>query len=175
MQLAKHSGNKIILAFVFLTFIATSLFAQTEDPLSKPKVWAALKKNPNSDQMWMRYFEKDLFDLNKEEYEKYKNWKNELLVEYKKIQEEKEITAQKRRDAYFAQRYGKATGELDYEELVQNVYKNFPMIEQYFTEQFKRYGEKYEPYAEKHPDGKFNKTKWVEEQEIRLEDLEINN
>lgn len=71
---------------------------------------------------------------------------------------------------YINRRYGNITADV-YSDLVQNISRNFPMIEQYFEEQFAKYGHEYVYYHVKHPDKSYNKTTWVDEHEAELRKL----
>ncbi|MDW7695188.1 hypothetical protein R9C00_28635 [Flammeovirgaceae bacterium SG7u.111] len=180
MKQRLHTSMVYRIAFIVIIvlFVGTNIhtFAQKlEDPLKKPELWAKLKKQPTNDQYWRAYFEKDLFSLSQEEYKNYNSWKAQLEADYRVLLEKREIAQQKKREEYYAKRWATPPTEDDYEELSHNVYKNFSIIEQYFEEQYKRHGEKYEAYDTKYPEGKFNKIKWVEEHEQALEMLELNN
>lgn len=55
--------------------------------------------------------------------------------------------------------------------LKQNIKQNFVIIEDVYRDIFSEYKIKYEFYHEKHPDGEYSKTKWVEEHEKKLKKL----
>ena len=148
--------------------------AQSEDPLAKPDVWKRLKENPSDEHPWKVYMGKDLFSLTKEEYAQYNKLKSHLLNLKAEENEKRELVMLKRREDYYDKRYGKKIQTEEYEELVQNIFKNFPIIEQYFDEQFKEQGETYKPYSVAHPDGQYSKVKWVEEHELKLLMLKEN-
>lgn len=174
----KNTGS--LLLWVLGLFLSYSLHAQDNtsinDPLEKPTVWEQLEQNPYNDALWTTYFEEDLFSLTKEQYINYNAWKAYLVdLQSKKIEESK-LALLKRREEYLANRYKhkRKLTESDFDELVQNVSKNFPIIEQYFFEQFEALGEKYETYADVHPEKKYNHTKWVEENEEKLMNLRLN-
>ncbi|MEN7550151.1 hypothetical protein AAG747_19685 [Rapidithrix thailandica] len=162
--------------WVWVFLMTISVQAQTaentfeEDPLLKPNIWQQLSDDPYNDDLWMKYFDKDLFNLNSKEYELYTSCRNGLLQKNLAKQRKREEALQKFREEYVQQRYGEKQ-KLDYRELVQNIAKNFPMIEEYFDAQFNVYEIDYLFYDEKHPDGKYNKTKWVEEHETKLQKL----
>ncbi|MBT33987.1 MAG: hypothetical protein CMO01_30360 [Thalassobius sp.] len=176
--------NKPVLSLrliVLCLFISGYAFSQTEsagiliDPLKKPEVWEKLKINPYNDALWTAYFNEDLFTLTKEQYIEYNTWKAQLVEQLSKENEKKELELLKRREEYLANRYSyKKLTESDFEELSQNVSKNFPIIEQYFKEQFEALGESYQSYAEAHPEKEYNHTKWVEENEEKLMNLKMN-
>jgi len=167
---------------VGLLFMNIQLFAQDskvtiDDPLKKPPIWEQLKKSPYNDALWTSYFEQDLFSLTREQYISYNEWKAYLVELKSKEIEAKELELLKRREEYLAKRYShkRKLTESDFDELVQNVSKNFPIIEQYFYEQFEALGEKYELYVEAHPEKKYNQTRWVEEHEEKLLNLKMND
>jgi len=179
MSSIKNSTGQILLWAIGI-LLSYSLHAQDStsinDPLEKPAIWEQLKQNPYNDAFWTTYFEEDLFSLTKEQYINYNAWKAYLVdLKSKKIEEDK-LALLKRREEYLANRYKhkRKLTESDFEELVQNVSKNFPIIEQYFNEQFEALGEKYQSYADVHPENKYNQTKWVEENEEKLMNLRLN-
>ena len=172
--------NKLVLTFTVLLF-SVQVYAQDakvaiEDPLKKPAIWEQLKQSPYNDALWTNYFDQDLFSLTREQYISYNEWKSFLVELQSKEIEAKELELLKRREEYLAERYShkRKLTESDFDALVQNVNKNFPIIEQYFLEQFEALGEKYKSYAEAHPDKNYNQTKWVEENEERLLNLKMN-
>ncbi len=167
----------IILILIGCTHLMSAQTASTEstnDPLSKPEIWSKLEENPYSDNLWSKYFGMDLFTLSKEDYINYNTWKAKLVAVKNAKNEEMELELMKKREDYIAERYNRKLNESDFEELSQNVHKNFDIIEQYFSEQFELYGEKYKSYEEAHPEKEYNKMKWVEENEEALFNLQMN-
>ena len=168
---------KVTIVFLLLSSLA---FCQSEegnidDPLKKPEIWEKLKVNPYNDALWTAYFNEDLFTLTKEQYIDFNAWKVYLVDLQSQENEKKELELLKRREEYLANRYSyKKLTESDFEELVQNVSKNFPIIEQYFKEQFEALGEKYQFYVDVHPEKEYNHTRWVEENEAKLMNLKMN-
>lgn len=169
--------------FITLAFLILSLRLSAQDtkvaivdPLKKPAIWEQLKESPYNDALWTSYFDQDLFSLTREQYINYNEWKSSLVELQSKEIEANELELLKRREEYLAKRYShkRKLTESDFDELVQNVTKNFPIIEQYFLEQFEALGEKYKSYAEVHPDKKYNQTRWVEENEEKLLNLKMN-
>jgi hypothetical protein len=57
---------------------------------------------------------------------------------------------------------------MEADELKENLFENFFLIEDYFADEFKRYGEKYKYYQEAHPKGDYSEDQWIEEQEKKL-------
>lgn len=137
-----------------------------QDPLNKPKIWDKLKADPDDDNLWQAYFGKDLFNLSKEEMGNFKLWKQRLQDEFAT----NEATNESRKLNSRAEAQAAAYAS-EFKRLMENVNRNFMMIEEYFTEKFAQHGEKYITYREKYPDGKYNKTLWVEQQEKRLLEL----
>ncbi|NLR89960.1 hypothetical protein [Flammeovirga agarivorans] len=144
-----------------------------EDPLVKPTIWAKLKEAPTDEHLWEMYFGKNLFDITPEEYQLYEVLKSDLMKVDLGFQNEQE---QARINRTLAQQ---AVTQSDYESWTRNISLNFGQIELYFTERFKSLGSEYVPYHELYPDDEYNLTKWVDEHESRLEELEdlnaINN
>lgn len=174
----KDKGLFFILALLLtnLQLLAQDTKKSIEDPLKKPVIWEQLKESPYDDALWTNYFDQDLFSLTREQYISYNEWKSFLVELQSKEIEANELELLKRREEYLAKRYShkRKLTESDFDELVQNVTKNFPIIEQYFLEQFEALGEKYQSYAEVHPDKKYNQTRWVEENEEKLLNLKMN-
>ncbi|WP_157637851.1 hypothetical protein [Flexithrix dorotheae] len=171
--------KKVITLFVLIgcshfMYGQTASTETTNDPLSKPEIWSKLEENPYSDDLWSKYFGMDLFTLSKEDYINYNTWKAKLVAVKNAKNEERELELMKKREEYIAKRYNRKLNESDFEELSQNVHKNFDIIEQYFSEQYELYGEKYKTYEETHPDKKYNKMKWVEENEEALINFQLN-
>ncbi len=180
LSIITYRINTVILAFA-MVLMGTQLHAQDSattinDPLKKPAIWEQLKQTPYNDALWTAYFDQDLFSLTREQYISYNEWKASLVELQSKEIEAKELELLKRREEYLANRYShkRKLTESDFDALVQNVNKNFPIIEQYFLEQFEALGEKYKSYAEVHPDKKYNQTRWVEENEEKLLNLKMN-
>jgi hypothetical protein len=167
-------GGKKLWLLAALLSLAPQLFGQVtanakvQDPLSKPQIWKTLLERPEDDALWSSYLGEDLFSLDKARYQQYTAWKAQLIEEKKLEEEKKELELVKKRQEYMEKRSGRNYSERDYQELLQNVFKNFSIIEQYFADQFKLHGQQYTWYQQVHPDEKYSKTKWVEEQEQKL-------
>lgn len=141
-----------------------------EDPMGKPEIWKILEQNPNDDAQWEVYFEKDLFSMTKEEYKNFEDLKLHLIKKYQERKDQEELELMKKKEAYLSKRYRSISDET-YRDLTQNIHKNFPIIEEYFTERFEELGDQYVPFAEVYPNGDYNKSKWVDEQEEKLKEL----
>ncbi|GAB4336586.1 MAG: hypothetical protein OHK0038_14890 [Flammeovirgaceae bacterium] len=141
-----------------------------EDPLDKPKEWAAVSNNPKNDKLWEKYFGKDLFSLNKEENLMFNNLKQYLLNKEKAITDKQDYEVMLRKTQSRYKKFENFT-KAQYNELVQNVNKNFPIIEDYFAYQYELLGEKYVTYQDAYPTGEITKQEWIEEQELKIEEL----
>lgn len=140
-----------------------------EDPLVKPQIWKQLKQNPQDEYLWSRYFGKDLFDISIEEYQLYEVLKSDLMNSNKGYQEEMEKAKIERKITQ------QAFSQNDYDEWSQNINLNFSQIEIYFKEKFLAMGSEYVSYYELYPNEEYNLTKWVDEHEARLKELEELN
>ncbi|AZQ60995.1 hypothetical protein EI427_01810 [Flammeovirga pectinis] len=167
----------LITLWVFSTSVSYAQYYDDEelleDPLVKPRIWSQLKQNPTDEYLWSRYFGKDLFDITPDEYQLYEILKNDLMNQDQGYQQELEQAKIERKIAQ--QAYTKN----DYAAWSENISLNFGQIEVYFTEKFDAMGSEYVPYHELYPEEEYNLTKWVDEHEARLEELEeinmINN
>lgn len=140
-----------------------------EDPLVRPDVWKLLKENPQDEYLWSRYFGKDLFDISPEEYQLYEILKSDLMNSNKGYQEEVEMAKIERKLAQ------QSFTQSDYDNWSQNISLNFGQIEIYFSERFSAMGSEYVSYYELYPNEEYNLTKWVDEHEARLKELEELN
>ncbi|MBD0402542.1 hypothetical protein [Flammeovirga sp. EKP202] len=137
-----------------------------EDPLVKPQIWKQLKERPQDEYLWAKYFGKDLFDITPEEYQMYEVLKSDLLNSDKSYQEEIEKAKLERKMAQ------QTFSQSDYDQWTKNISLNFGQIEVYFTERFSAMGSEYVSYYELYPNEDYNLTKWVDEHEARLKELE---
>jgi hypothetical protein len=166
--------------FTSITFLMMLLFnilgvlAQEsnviEDPLDKPNEWAAVASNPNNDKLWEKYFGKDLFSFNKEENLLFNNLKQHLLNKEKAIVDKQNYEVMLRKSQNRYKRFEHFT-QAQYNDLIQNVNKNFPIIEDYFAYQYDLLGEQYVTYQDAYPTGEITKQKWIDEQELKIEEL----
>ena len=145
--------------------IAPAVAGQTvNDPLKKPTIWKRLVDDPKNDNLWQSYFGKDLFELTSDESRNYKKWKSDLVIA-KRNKEQAEtnklLDKYKSGDSYVAK-------SPYLQKLMSNISKNFMLIEDYFDEEFDRYGASYEFYEDKYPKGEYNKVQWIEEHEKKL-------
>lgn len=164
---------KKLFVVVLLTIVSQGIFAQeysdvVEDPLGKPNEWAALATNPQNDKLWEKYFGKDLFSLSREENAMFNQLKQYLLNKEKIEQDKVNYAVLKRKSET---RSFKDFTKEEYNQLIQNVTKNFPIIEDYFAYQYEVLGEKYVKYEDAYPLGEISKQKWVDEQEKKIEEL----
>jgi hypothetical protein len=60
---------------------------------------------------------------------------------------------------------------MEVEDLKENLFENFSLIEDYFSEEFKRYGATYITYKKAHPKGDYSEDQWIEEKEKELLNL----
>ncbi|WP_154657199.1 hypothetical protein [Hugenholtzia roseola] len=60
---------------------------------------------------------------------------------------------------------------MEVEDLKENLFENFFLIEDYFFEEFKRYGASYVTYKKTHPKGDYSEDQWIEEKENELLNL----
>lgn len=161
-------------SFRILLIIAIGLFfstaseaigqSTTNDPLKKPAIWNRLKDYPKSDNLWKAYFGKDLFELDSDEGKNYRLWRAFLISEKTKQEEEeraKILSNYRTEESYVAK-------SPYLQRLMSNINRNFMLIEDFFDEEFDNHGESYEFYEDKHPDGKFNKITWIEQNEKKL-------
>ncbi|MCS6831980.1 MAG: hypothetical protein NZ521_00235 [Flammeovirgaceae bacterium] len=162
-----------IFTLFFLMTMGSRAYAQEisdviEDPLGKPREWAALASNPQNDKLWEKYFGKDLFSLTKEENALFNKLKQHLLNKEKSEQDKVNDALIQRK---IQSRSFRDFTKEEYNALVQNVTKNFPIIEDYFAYQYSLLGEKYVKYEDAYPTGEISKQKWVDEQEKKIEEL----
>lgn len=174
--------NIKILYFLILTsfFNCTLLFSQDyeqpedetlDDPFSKPTLWARLKTTPEDDDLWQKYFGKDLFELSEEEYTYYEQLRNKLIqdnIEWvEEVESKKNIRLQKQRNVISKE-------DPYYLSLLENITRNFAMIELYFYDEFEKYNSEYVTYEEVYPNGDYNKRTWVTENDKRLKELKMS-
>lgn len=129
-----------------------------KDPLGKPDVWKQLLEHPKNNGLWTAYFGKDLFDLTKEEGVQFRTWRSQLIAAL---------------DAPVV-RAEAVEDDPTLNQLTNNISKNFLLIEDYFGSEFKRLGGVYTSFADKYPDGNYNKIVWVEEHEQKLKELRFS-
>lgn len=137
-----------------------------EDPLLKPKIWEQLVDKPTDDRLWQSYFGKDLFELSKEENDKYEEWKAKLSAAKAKREEEMRMKIYERKNKALHK-----PNEFDYDVMVKNPIKNFGLLEDYFAREFKAFDLTYLSYDDKHPEGTYNKIAWIEDMEKKLKQL----
>lgn len=151
---------------------ATEAIAEIEDPFSKPELWAKLNTSPQDDYLWKMYFGKDLFDLTTEQYKMYESLRNHLIAkEEKKNEAMMQKIYQERNNITSEGAIVSLRDDVNYQELVSNVSKNFALIEAFFTQKFEQIGSEYVSYYEMYPNSDYNHTQWVDEHESRLEEL----
>ncbi len=161
-------------------------FVWVEDPNQKPQIWAYLKKNPHDSIAWARYNGMPWSKLTPELRVRTKLimqtlW-GRLKVEQKSnpiktdTQTPKEdFTEILRRPAvrsFIAELEEVMLSEpLEMEELKENPFENFFIIEEYYTEAFKEFSETYMSYNQKYPQGGFSEARWIEEHDKKLRAL----
>ena len=164
-----------IYSFIFILLTVNILIAQDdditkEDPLLKPKIWEQLVDKPTNNHFWQAYFDKDIFELTKEENDKYNEWRIKLSEAKNKRDEEIQMKIYKRKNRFLQQ-----PNEFDYEVMMQNPVKNFELLEDYFIRHFKLFDLTYLPYDDKHPKGSYNKIAWIEDITKKLKELNSGN
>lgn len=58
-------------------------------------------------------------------------------------------------------------------ELKSNILQNFVILEDIYNDRFNEYQVKYVYYSDKHPDGKYDFIKWIDDQDAKLHDLKM--
>jgi hypothetical protein len=147
--------------------VAIGQSSVSEDPLKKPTVWKQLKNYPKNDNLWKSYFGKNLFELNPDEGKKYRLWRAALISEKHKREE----IARRKILANYQTKTSYVAKSPYLQRLMSNINRNFMLIEDFFDEEFDTNGATYEFYEDKHPDGKFSKITWVEQNEKKLIEL----
>lgn len=185
-----------ICLWVSITFFTQEVVAQSRwvnDPYKKPEVWAKLKKNPHNSLAWAEYNGNGWKELSHQEQLTIKLWMQSLWREKLASGEElpeappEKIEAPKipEKDDRFKEllkkpkvvRFLNDLQEVmlaepeEMDELKMNVFENFLIIEEYFSEAFEEYGETYASFAETYPDGGGSEIQWVEAQEKKLRKL----
>lgn len=185
----------------FALFVVSSAFFSQEvaaqsgwvnDPYKKPEVWSKLKKNPHDSVAWAEYNGSGWQDLSHQEQLTIKLWMQSLWREKLASGEElpqepepEEAPKVPEKDDRFKEllkkpkvvRFLNDLQEVmlaepeEMDELKMNVFENFLIIEEYFSEAFEEYGEAYVSFAETYPDGGGSEIQWVEAQEKKLRKL----
>jgi hypothetical protein len=146
----------ICLALWMLAGLPAQAQGELKDPLGKPEIWKQLVTNPKDARLWSAYFGKDLFELTKEEGANFRAWRTQLIAAL---------------DADAPTPSMQFDEDATLNQLTNNIAKNFMLIEDYFSSEFKKLGTDYVAFSDKYPDGNYNKVVWVEEQEQRLKKL----
>lgn len=145
----------IIMSISFLPLSLAHSQGLPKDPLGKPDLWKQLIAHPKNDKLWSDYFGKDLFELTKEEGMQFRTWRSQLIAA---------LDAPVNKTPNFDE-------DATLNQLTNNISKNFMLIEDYFSSEFKRLGSSYTTFSEKYPNGNYNKVVWVEEHELQLKNL----
>lgn len=155
--ISKNSLKAGLVALLLLLAAHAQAGEPVKDPLHKPDIWKQLELNPKNDALWSKYFGKDLFELTKEEGLNFKSWRSQLLSA-------SEAGPSKKMDTSSAD-------DIALHRLTDNISKNFFLIEDFFSAEFKKYGVEYVAYSVKNPGGTYGKVQWVEEHEKKLKEL----
>lgn len=164
----------------------TAPYTLVEDPMKKPAIWEKLKKNPHNLLVWESYIGKPWLSITNYERVEVKLMRQALWVRLinnkiasttvKQNEPPKEdFTEVMRRPTvrtFIAELEElMLTESQEMEELKENPYENFFLIEEYYTDAFKEYGSSYVPYSQKYPQGGFSEARWIEEQDKTLKNL----
>jgi len=144
------------------------------DVMKNPVVWAKLKTDYHNDNLWAQYFGTDVFNLTKEQNQYIERWKSILQNQEILDAEEAQLKRQQLRHGSQTNTATSAS-ERHYQSLLNNIAQNFVMIEDYFTEEFAKYGSVYHTYQEKYPTGNYDKFRWIQEQEKKLKELKAKH
>lgn len=178
---------------VFLLF-SVSAFAQSNileadvsepDPLGSPEVWKKISDKPHDVEAWTLYLGRSWESLTPNERVQIKLWQQPLFLAYIEagkhlIKPKKEEPKDDFKDILAKPKVRKFMNELkeimlaqpqEVDELKENLFENFLIIEDYYTEAFEEFGGEYTSYAEKYPDGGFSESKWIQEKDQELQSL----
>lgn len=179
---------KVIFSFIFLIlfFLMGALQAQNtekKDPMNKPDIWLKLQHNPNDQSLWETYLGKKIKDFTTEDNENVAGWQQQLMVlqsEHADVivtsktnaGDEDILRDMQASDWKNLEEVVMSTGS-EIQEMRRNVDENFALLEDLYSEAFAEQGLKYVSYQEKHPDGKYSKTAWIETQEEILRQVKM--
>ncbi|MCS7005892.1 MAG: hypothetical protein NZM38_11280 [Cytophagales bacterium] len=165
---------KYFTLLIIACYIKQFVWAQTlnmdkSDVLKKPEMWAKIRQDYHNDKLWAQYFATDVFNLTKEQLAYIERWKGIFHQEEILEAEEAQLKLQQLRQGSATSQ--NSASERYFQSLVNNIAQNFVMIEDYFNEEFKKYGGIYHYYQEKYPNGNYDKHRWVQEHEKKLREL----
>lgn len=174
-----------------LSFI---MAAPPNDPLDKPRVWDFLISNPFDSALWTMYLDKPWVSWSVSDYnyqsklqavvvrlsEKRDQERPTKLTESEEtfwgLEENEERDLKSSQQAFIE---SQRLQEFEYEkafrsylkesealtrDLEDNIRHNFFLIEDILHREFEHLKMPYKSYLESHPDGKFDKAEWIEEQ-----------
>jgi len=187
----------ILLLFFITLFASQQAHAQLNDPLNRgAERWDKLVKNVNSKLEWESYFQKKYANMSADEKSKIEEWKQLILTQntgaggnsgnstaltdddndwtaadaqLKQATLDYNKSKALEKDKYFDEMLkGLLVEPAELSDLKSNINENFVIIDMLYAEEFEKYGEKYKSYREAYPTGKYDKMKWIEEQDKRL-------
>jgi hypothetical protein len=182
-------------------FCANEALSQkwVNDPYKKPDLWAKLKKNPHDSLTWVEYVGQPWAKLTSKQQQTVKLWMQSLWLANVSEKPPKEISIlqpaeppkkedpKKNFDEYkdllkqpavmsFMRDLEETllAESAEMEELKNNVFENFFIIEDYYSEAFAEFGETYVPYNKKYPKGGYSEAQWIADQDKKLKELKRN-
>ena len=185
---------KKLVVLISTCSLLSVMAAPPQDPLKKPKVWEALISNPFDSALWTMYLGKpwiswSVADFNHQNIlqakvvqlseEKDQNRPTKLTEPEEKFweveKEEKQdlkvsqqefLESQKLEEFEYERAFRSYLKEADAltDDLEQNIKHNFFLIEDIYHREFDHLKIPYKSYLESHPDGKYDKAQWIEEQ-----------
>lgn len=183
---------KKILSISFFLFLTLSFSVEAqdfqEDPLNHPQIWERLLDAPSDFTIWNEYMGKEWGEMSQLEKTEVIAWRKHLLagktfspkhhqvqglpehhIEEVEAISEKVIKVQQLNVSEIrALEAIMLDEEQEMGQLTTNISSNFIVIEDLYTEIYQELGKTYVFYNETHPDGKYSKTSWVEEQESNV-------
>ncbi len=170
------SNSKISIRILLLFFLCSTSVLQAQevvesmekDPLRKPNIWEKLKEDPSSDELWFKYFGKDLFELSQEEYKSFQEWQSGLQAQKQRLHEESQRRIAARKLSHSRRSQTNKYLLEEYYNLADNINKNFDLIDDYFAREFKALNYHYDKYKDMFPEDGFPKEQWVRENQQKL-------
>ena len=187
-----------ILFFLILTFCYTVSIAQiVKDPLKKPSIWQQLETSPDNNSLWEKYYGKSLAQMSTSEKTQMQGLQTYLMklesiaqarlvadnklssggisdwneadpqlqqarIEYKTEQEAQKAAYHSHLETFIFQEPATLTS------LKSNISENFLLIEEFYDNEFPKYGLKYIPYTDAYPEKKYPLEHWVKDQDAKL-------
>lgn len=166
--------------------MAQDASAFQDDPKKKPAVWAKLKDNPTSSEIWYEYMGKKWTEMSLPEQEQMSILRQELLLRKlteadsgegsEAVASTNTTATPKKLDSTKASEMANIEAlflaeESEITELKSNLSENFVILEDRYRELFAEYGQTYKSYDEAHPDGKRSLSDWIDEQEKKVKEL----